>query len=1273
MANDLGAIEIPVIFNDKQLKSGINTVNRLERELARLAKAVDSNNTTEERYRQTLIKAGRELKAVTQLTGTQAYGAVVKYTNAKQKQIAATKAIEEATRKEVAEQKRLADEQKRSAQAVREMKAALDTQRRAQMENTAALTRLRMAYDGNYAVEQRTLELKRRLRQEIANGNMTVREAGAELLKYRQHMQQFNTAQMAATKANNRFGVVTQQAGYQVGDFLVQIQSGTNPMVAFGQQATQLVGILPLMGAGFMGLSAGALVALSAGLGIAIPLVTAIGAAFMRSRESSNTAKEGVDELAKVMENLKGTSQSLEVELAKMKFGVESSEMAAALIQQEILTRKVAEAQEAYAEALKKSAENEYSLRAAGVAGRAAEELQAAEKKLRSLKDEIDLLKQRSEEERKAREDREWLLRNQENQLDAALEYFDAFVAGQKDAYDEAEKTRKVYQDLTDEIGKAAVDALKLANIDISKGVSAAARSAAILAANMGISLNAAISMQNMASGKVYSGRGSGAEYNNTPDYTKELGYVSVEELIAKMTPKVSGASKATRELKKELSDAEKAALEFAKAMNDTVIGAVDGVANAFADFIMRGFQDFKSFTKDIIGSFAGMLKQMIFLAARNKIMIGLGASFSGVGGMAAAGAGGMAAGAAGGMLGGIGAGIGAMGTGLAGIFSGGGLGASFANLGGLLSGSVSGLGAIGAAIPAIGLVVLGFSALIGKTKELDSGLKVTVGNMDALTETFRTIEKSRFFGLSKKTSTKTGGVSNEVSDPIVQAVQAIQQSVLDAAAVFGIAEKTFDNFSYNFQVSLKGLTEEQKMQKINEELTKMGDSFASLTGHFETMNELLEAVNQRMELQNRLDTLLGNNAAVLARQREAELAAMHELNRPLAQAIYGLEDAQAAVTNAFAGLRAAIDKVVSDLREKLTVANEAVNRSRSIFNQLESALSGRYVSSGISQMFSRREGALSFIRGGDFSDEKKLEEALKVVGEPTEDLYGSFEEYAREFYTTSNVIEGAKKVAEAQLTEGEKQVALLEKQIADAEAQYQTQVDQYNALLGIDTSVKSVTEAIGTLRGAIEALAAAQSAAKAAAAAGGGGGASSGGAGAGVQAANEAGQKILGQLGQSGIAERATDGAKFQRIDIRGSQQLLDVARSLGVQTSGLSGAQIQQAISNAGNIGVGMDSATRAKRFAMGGYHTGGLRMVGERGPELEATGPSRIFSHNQTAGMFKDPELKDAVRGLREEVAGLRSEQRQIQMDISKYTKRSYDIERKWDVEGLPATRT
>jgi phage-related minor tail protein len=42
-------------------------------------------------------------------------------------------------------------------------------------------------------------------------------------------------------KSHRRFELGLQQAGFQVGDFFVQVASGTSPMVAFTQQATQLV------------------------------------------------------------------------------------------------------------------------------------------------------------------------------------------------------------------------------------------------------------------------------------------------------------------------------------------------------------------------------------------------------------------------------------------------------------------------------------------------------------------------------------------------------------------------------------------------------------------------------------------------------------------------------------------------------------------------------------------------------------------------------------------------------------------------------------------------------------------------------------------------------------------------------------------------------------------------------------------------------------------------------------------------------------------------
>ena len=58
-----------------------------------------------------------------------------------------------------------------------------------------------------------------------------------------------------AGKSTNKFGMYAQQVGYQVGDFFVQIQSGTSALVAFGQQGTQLAGLLPGVTGAIVGIS----------------------------------------------------------------------------------------------------------------------------------------------------------------------------------------------------------------------------------------------------------------------------------------------------------------------------------------------------------------------------------------------------------------------------------------------------------------------------------------------------------------------------------------------------------------------------------------------------------------------------------------------------------------------------------------------------------------------------------------------------------------------------------------------------------------------------------------------------------------------------------------------------------------------------------------------------------------------------------------------------------------------------------------------------------
>lgn len=56
--------------------------------------------------------------------------------------------------------------------------------------------------------------------------------------------------------------------------------------------------------------------------------------------------------------------------------------------------------------------------------------------------------------------------------------------------------------------------------------------------------------------------------------------------------------------------------------------------------------------------------------------------------------------------------------------------------------------------------------------------------------------------------------------------------------------------------------------------------------------------------------------------------------------------------------------------------------------------------------------------------------------------------------------------------------------------------------------------------------------------------------------------------------------------------------------------------------------ETIMKTNGFAAGGYHSGGLRIVGERGMELEATGPSRIYNNNQLSSFLSSMQNQGNV---------------------------------------------
>jgi tape measure domain-containing protein len=88
----------------------------------------------------------------------------------------------------------------------------------------------------------------------------------------------------------------------------------------------------------------------------------------------------------------------------------------------------------------------------------------------------------------------------------------------------------------------------------------------------------------------------------------------------------------------------------------------------------------------------------------------------------------------------------------------------------------------------------------------------------------------------------------------------------------------------------------------------------------------------------------------------------------------------------------------------------------------------------------------------------------------------------------------------------------------------------------------------------------------------------------------------------------------------------------------------------------------------FAGGGYHSGGIRLVGENGPELEVTGPSRIFNASQLSAGGNSAELAAEIRALRQEVAELRKSNTRENTAIMTQTALTADATRRMDKNGV-----
>lgn len=438
----------------------------------------------------------------------------------------------------------------------------------------------------------------------------------------------------------------------------------------------------------------------------------------------------------------------------------------------------------------------------------------------------------------------------------------------------------------------------------------------------------------------------------------------------------------------------------------------------------------------------------------------------------------------------------------------------------------------------------------------------------------------------------------------------ASRTAFVDAAGGTDALMQKAQFFAENFLNDAERLAPAQ--ERLNNELGRLGlstdltkDQFGDLVQSFGHVNGISEEMLQAL-LNLAPAFLQVRNAADEAARANAELARAERLN---------------AAGSAFSTLQKSVDaerkRITNDYDDKLDTVNtriqavtDSIGKLKTLSDALKSTVSQLRPLSR-DQAKQQIQDAINAAKAGrGLPDAKDLQEALGTLGSQSPSGFSGSFEFAREQAKTANLVGELGGLADAQLTLEERSLKALESQRDRLDEGFKQETERLDSLLeqgqkeidtlnGLNTAILSLTQAIGMLN-----LRSIQA----------GGGAS-----------------IIDPLtGKAPVARdpTATDQAIRDYFNTpRTAQEIYKDARNFGVTSKDIvatgrySQAEVDKFFRDNPDI----------PKFASGGFHRGGLRIVGERGPELEFTGPSRITSNNDLAKMLNNHDVVDQIKLL------------------------------------------
>ena len=345
------------------------------------------------------------------------------------------------------------------------------------------------------------------------------------------------TALVQSKNKMNKFGMVSQQVGYQVGDFFVQIQSGQSALVAFGQQGTQLAGLIPGLGGAIAGIS--------------LALGTLLVKGYMDSQKSAENANKAFEESELALTNFEDRVKEAKQTVSSFSRVMEDINNAKTKEAWYSLSATTADQFSAtFVESILASLKG--TLRGelgdvGGFSGQVAGENFAAAFNQESLAIDLGSVE-------KAIKDKNLFY------LDLMIGYFSAFTDVNAEgraflenlinARDAAAGFSKEIKAVALEISDAGGSAKDLADLDLALGIGEAAKVAELLANNLSISLSEARKLVGLATGTFISGPDAalaGVRDNLTPTGLNRDDIV-FEETYPPTKPKKTGGAKTPQE-----------------------------------------------------------------------------------------------------------------------------------------------------------------------------------------------------------------------------------------------------------------------------------------------------------------------------------------------------------------------------------------------------------------------------------------------------------------------------------------------------------------------------------------------------------------------------------------------------------------------------------------------------------------------------------------------------------------------------------------------------